>query len=71
MKLRKLVNLPYVPPPTQAEKDAAWRAAGNKPAPFKIICVDCSLGPVDGALLRKAGDAQWICDKCFRNLTDD
>lgn len=61
-------NLPYAgpkeapPPSSQADRDAAWLAAGGKPVPFKILCSTCQLGPVDGAEVFKCDDGSWRCE---------
>lgn len=64
---RPLRNLPWEPivaksPPTQAEKDAAWRASGGQTASFKIVCRTCRKGPADGVEVFKCDDGSWRCE---------
>lgn len=63
---RPFRNLPWEPivaksPPTQAEKDAAWRALGGRPDAFKIVCRTCRKGPANGVEVRKTINGSWAC----------
>lgn len=60
---KRFRNLPFevVEKPTQQTLDAAWRAAGGTPAPFKIVCRTCRRGPANGVEVKKMADESWIC----------
>jgi hypothetical protein len=68
--MRSFRNLPWeapkivkpAPRPPQDELDAAWREAGGKFVPFKIICRTCRLGPAAGVEVFKCDDGSWRCE---------